>query len=150
MSVLTTTDRPVAPARSVPNADGRRVARRPRNGVGLLFVGGAVLNTALVVNDSSTYAPFADAAHWSFIADTWRSLVAPNAWLFIGLLAAFELTFGITILFGRRWRLGLWAAVAFHVALLLFGWGFWFWSTPMLALLTYLLAQTTASETSRR
>jgi hypothetical protein len=36
-------------------------------------------------------------------------------------------------------RLGLLAAVAFHLGLMLFGWGFWCWSVPMLAMLVALL-----------
>jgi hypothetical protein len=40
---------------------------------------------------------------------------------------------------GPRTRLGLLAAIAFHFGLMLFGWGFWFWSVPMLAMLVALL-----------
>ena len=40
---------------------------------------------------------------------------------------------------GRKTVLGLLAAIAFHLGLMLFGWGFWFWSVPMLAMLVALL-----------
>jgi hypothetical protein len=56
------------------------------------------------------------------------------------LLAAFELAVGLLILAGgRKTTLGLVAAVAFHLGLMLFGWGFCFWSVPMLAGLVALL-----------
>jgi hypothetical protein len=52
----------------------------------------------------------------------------------------FEVAVGLLILAGGpRARLGLLAAVAFHLGLMLFGWGFWCWSVPMLAMLVALL-----------
>jgi hypothetical protein len=64
----------------------------------------------------------------------------PHAALFGLLLAAFELSVGLLILAGgRKTTLGLVAAVAFHLGLMLFGWGFWFWCVPMLAMLVALL-----------
>jgi hypothetical protein len=47
------------------------------------------------------------------------------------MLAAFELAVGLLILAGgRKTTLGLVAAVAFHLGLMLFGWGFCSWSSP--------------------
>jgi hypothetical protein len=40
---------------------------------------------------------------------------------------------------GKRAQAGLVAAIAFHVALLPFGWGFYVWSIPMIGALTLLL-----------
>lgn len=60
-------------------------------------------------------------------------MATPTAW---GLaVAAGELAIGAAILAAGRWtRLGLLGAIAFHVALLLFGWGAWAYSVPMLVL----------------
>jgi hypothetical protein len=40
---------------------------------------------------------------------------------------------------GRRTQLGLAAAIAFHVALLAFGWGVYLWSIPIIGALNLLL-----------
>jgi hypothetical protein len=54
-------------------------------------------------------------------------------------VAAGELAIGVAILIGGRWTLlGLIGAIGFHGALMLFGFGFWMWSLPMLALLVAL------------
>jgi hypothetical protein len=45
----------------------------------------------------------------------------------------------LVLLGGRRAEAGLAAAIAFHVALLSFGWGFSLWALPMIAALTRLL-----------
>jgi hypothetical protein len=53
---------------------------------------------------------------------------------------AFELAVGMLILASTcNTTIGLVAAIAFHLGLMLFGWGFWLWSVPMLALLVALL-----------
>ena len=71
--------------------------------------------------------------------ETWRSLVVPNHHLFIATLIAFEAAVGLLALMGgRRTQLAYGAAIAFHVALLSFGWGFYLWSVPMIAALTVL------------
>ena len=52
------------------------------------------------------------------------------------LVAAFEITCGTLMLMGGRTaRLGWVAVLAFHVALMGFGWGFWAWSVPVLTVL---------------
>jgi hypothetical protein len=54
-------------------------------------------------------------------------------------LALGELAIGVLILLGGRFaRYGLLGAIAFHVALLLFGWGLLLWSVPALLLLVPL------------
>jgi hypothetical protein len=60
-------------------------------------------------------------------------MAAPGLW--IGLLAVGEVVIGGALLAGGRWTLvGYVAILAFHVALVLFGWGFLWWSAPMLLL----------------
>lgn len=94
-----------------------------RASVGVLFVlGGALMHVVNLVSGFS-YAGFADPAHIAWVRDTWRSVVPPNQTALIGLLAAFELAVGVLIFSGgRRARLGLVAAIAFHACLWIFGW----------------------------
>ena len=82
----------------------------------LMLLGGAVFNAVnLALGD---YAGFADQAHFGWVTDAWRAIVAPNQYLFIGLLVAFEAVVGVLILSGgRRTQLGLIGAIGFHVAL---------------------------------
>jgi hypothetical protein len=67
-------------------------------------------------------------------------VVAPNHYLFIGLLVAFEAIVGVLILSGgRRTQIGLVGAIGFHFALWLFGWGVTVYSLLMLPALVLLL-----------
>jgi hypothetical protein len=108
--------------------------------LGLPFVGGLFLVSAgvhigIVSADAQQYRRFADGA-LPWVRTAWREvfMANPSSW---GLaVAAGELAIGTAILAGGRWtRLGLVGAIAFHVALMLFGFGFWIWSLPMLVLL---------------
>ncbi|HVW32270.1 MAG TPA: hypothetical protein VHL53_07010, partial [Acidimicrobiia bacterium] len=86
------------------------------------------------------YARFADGSSIPFVRHTWRTLVVPNHHWFISALVAFELAVGVLALLGGwRTRLAYAAAIAFHGALLSFGWGFALWSLPMIAALGTLL-----------
>jgi hypothetical protein len=97
---------------------------------------------ALFLLRGDDYETFADGSAIGFVRDTWRSVVVPDHDLFIGALIAFELTVGVLALAGgRRTQLAYAAAIAFHVALLSFGWGFALWSVPMVASLVTLLRQ---------
>lgn len=114
----------------------RRVARVGRLAFGVMFTGGAAVHVAIVVTGTETYRHFADTAFIPFVKQAWVSVFMPHAALLGLLLAAFELAVGLLILAGGpKTRLGLVAALVFHLGLMLFGWGFWFWSVPMLALL---------------
>ena len=53
----------------------------------------------------------------------------PRLWAL--LLGAGELLIAALLIFARR--LGYLAVIAFHLALMLFGWGFWLWCVPALA-----------------
>jgi uncharacterized membrane protein YphA (DoxX/SURF4 family) len=100
---------------------------------------GALVN-AVFLATGEDYAKFADRAYVPFVRDTWRSLVVPNHYLFISLLIVFETAVGLLVLSGgKRAQVGLAAAVALHVALLSFGWGFYVWSIPMIGALSLLL-----------
>ena len=104
----------------------------------LYLVAGAGMNTLfLALGDD--YARFADGSAIPFVRHTWQSLVVPNHEMWIALLIAFELTVGLLALVGgRATQLAYGLAIAFHVALLSFGWGFLIWSGPMVAALVVL------------
>ena len=104
----------------------------------LMLLGGAVFNAVnLALGD---YAGFADQAHFGWVTDAWRAVVAPNQYLFIGLLVVFEAVVGVLILSGgRRTQLGLVGAIGFHLALWLFGWFVTIYSVIMLPALVLLL-----------
>ena len=78
---------------------------------------------------------FADAALFAFVRDGWAEIFMahPALWglaLFVG-----ETTIGVLLLRGgRSARVGWAAVVAFHLLLMLFGWGVWAWSVPVLVL----------------
>ena len=98
----------------------------------LMLVGGATFN-AVNIALGQTYADFADQAHFGWVTAAWRAVVAPNHYLFIGLLVAFEAIVGVLILSGgRRTQIGLIGAIGFHLALWLFGWGVTVYSLLML------------------
>jgi uncharacterized membrane protein YphA (DoxX/SURF4 family) len=111
-----------------------------RRAVGFLFlVAGAAVNTVLLLRGDD-YAEFADGSYLAYVRDTWRSLVVPHHDVFISALVVFELVVGsLALVGGRRTQLAYGLAIAFHVALLSFGWGFFLWSLPMLAALGTLL-----------
>jgi hypothetical protein len=118
----------------------KRAARAGRLAVAGLYLGAGALVNAVFLATGEDYADFADGAYIPFVRDTWRSLVVPDHHLFISLLIVFEATVGILVLGGgKRTLFGLAAAVAFHVALLCFGWGFYLWSIPMFGALSLLL-----------
>jgi hypothetical protein len=104
----------------------------------LMLLGGAAFNAVnLALGD---YAGFADQAHFGWVTAAWRTVVAPNQYLFIGLLVAFEAVVGVLILSGgRRTQLGLVGAIGFHLALWLFGWFVTVYSLIMLPALALLL-----------
>ena len=88
----------------------------------------------------SDYANFADAAHFSFIRDTWRSVVAPHQGLFVTLLIVFEATVGLLILSGgRKTQVGLVGLIGMQLGLLVFGWVLTIWALVMIPALLLLL-----------
>lgn len=108
--------------------------------VAVLYVGAGAGVNAFFLLRGDDYAQFADGAYVRFVRDTWRDVVVPHHHLWIALLVAFELAVGaLALLGGRRTQLGYVAAIAFHVALLSFGWGFYLWSVPMVWALSVLL-----------
>ena len=108
--------------------------------LGIYYVAAGALVHAVYLATGQTYATIADAAHVSFVRDTWRSLVAPHQMVFIGLLVLFEATVGVLVLVGGRWaELGMAGILAMHACLLLFGWVYTVLSTVMLVAVGLLL-----------
>lgn len=118
----------------------RRAMYAGRVAVGvLMLLGGAVVNAVYLISGVD-YADFADPAHFAWVTSAWRAVVAPHQVFFIGLLVAFEATVGVLILSGgRRTRLGLLGAIAFHLALWLFGWFETVWCLVILPPMVLLL-----------
>ena len=107
-----------------------------------VFIGGfylvmAGINVGIVVGDAETYRHFADAGLFSFVRNGWSDIVMVAPGLWIGLLAAGEIAIGIALLAGGRWTLPGYATIlAFHIGLVLFGWGFLTWSVPVVLLVS--------------
>ena len=106
----------------------------------MLYLGGGAAVNAFFLLRGDDYAKFADGSYLAFVRRTWRTLVVPNHETWISLLIVFEVMVGLLAMRGgRRTQLAYAAAIAFHVALLSFGWGFYLWSVPMIAALSQLL-----------
>jgi uncharacterized membrane protein len=119
---------------------GRRWRLVGRAGVGVLFVFGGALLHAVFLATGQDYTDFADTAHFAWVTDAWRAVVAPNQPLFIGMLAVFEATVGTLILSGGRCtQLGYLGVIAFYAALWIFGGVQTVWVLAMLPLMALLL-----------
>lgn len=54
----------------------------------------------------------------------------------MGRLSLGEVALGVLLLLGGMWAKAGWIGIiAFHPGLILFGWGFWLWSIPALAVI---------------
>jgi hypothetical protein len=105
--------------------------------IGAFYLVMAGINIGIVIADSSTYRHFADGGLFPFVRTGWREIVMarPGAW--IGLLAAGEIAIGLAFLARRPWpRIAYGAAIVFHLALMVFGWGVWLWAVPAIGALT--------------
>lgn len=105
------------------------------------IAGGLMHLIALLSGLGSTdfYVEFADTAHFAWVTDAWRAVFVPNQELFVALLAVFEVAVGALVVSGgRRTQAGLIGAVAFHLALWLFGGIQLAWTLAMLPFLLLL------------
>lgn len=131
--MTTTLDRRTTPAPTRRARSGAAVVRRVVGGL-YLVTGG--VNAGIVAADPQTYRPFADDAYWSFVTTAWRDVVMAHPTAGFLLLAAGEIGLGLLLLRGGpAARVGWAGVIAFHVLLMAFGFGFWTWSLPALALL---------------
>lgn len=141
----TTAGVPTSTAPPAPRATVHRLHGRQLVGGFFLVMGGVHLG--LVAADPDVYRHFADGGLFPFVRDGWREIVMAAPAVYGLLLMAGEITAGVLLLAGgRAARLGWVAVFTFHALLLLFGWGFWCWSLPALALLTWLFRRDLAFE----
>jgi hypothetical protein len=127
-------------AAAVRSRRSQQAVRFGRLALAALFVVAGALVNAIMLAGGEDYADFADGAYLAFVRDTWRDVVVPNHHAWISLLIGFEAAVGLlAVVGGRSAQLALVAAIAFHVALLSFGWGFYLWSIPMIGAFSLLL-----------
>lgn len=121
----------------------RRTGAAPSS-AGRLVVGGFFLvmggvHLGLVTADPQVYEHFADDGLFPFVREGWQGIVMQNPAVWGLLLMAGEIAFGALLLAGDRTaRLGWYAVLAFHVLLMLFGFGAWVWSLPAIVVLVLL------------
>lgn len=119
---------------NVPHRTVRAAATRRLVGGFYLVMGG--INAGVVAADPETYRGFADDALWPFVTHTWRDVVMSQPLLWFLLLAGGEIVLGLLLLAGTpAARAGWIGVITFHVLLMSFGFAFWMWSIPALALL---------------
>jgi hypothetical protein len=113
---------------------GLPLAGRVRRLVGCFYLSMGGVHIGIVAADTELYRHFADAALLDVVSTAWGEVFMAQP-VFWGLaMAAGETALGALLLSsGPRVRLGWAGVVAFHVLLMLFGWGYWLWSLPVLA-----------------
>lgn len=116
------------PATQVPAAT---IWRAIHWGFVALFASGACIHVILALATPRSYDGFADASFFGWVRDGWQNVFMAHPTLWALLLAAAELT--IAVLLVKAHRIGYVAVILFHLALMLFGWGFWLWCVPALA-----------------
>lgn len=119
------------------------VARAPRRSgrevVGRFFVWTSGIHVGVAVAHPAIYRHFADAATLRWVERGWNDIFMTNPRFWGPAVAGGELTLGLLLLHGGRAAKAGWIGViGFHIALVLFGWAFLFWSTPALAVLILL------------
>jgi hypothetical protein len=106
--------------------------------VGCFFLFTAGVHLGMVAADAEVYRHFADAAQLPFVRETWSDIFMAHASTWALLVMVGELTMGLLLLRGGpAAKVGWVGVIAFHVALMLFGWGFWLWSVPALVFLVW-------------
>ncbi|WP_206604383.1 hypothetical protein [Arthrobacter pityocampae] len=106
--------------------------------VGGFFVFTGGVHLGIVMADPQLYANFAQESFIPLVERAWNQIfmAAPARW---GLVVSLgEATLGVLLLRGGEWAKAGWIGViAFHLGLMLFGWGFWLWSVPALVFLVW-------------
>jgi hypothetical protein len=109
---------------------------RPRY-VGWFFLWTSGIHVGIVAAGPDFYRHFADGALVPGLADAWRSVFMVHAAIGGLVVAGGEALLAMLLLSTSQMmrRLGWVGTIAFHVALMCFGWGFWAWCVPALVLL---------------
>ncbi|HEY3560622.1 MAG TPA: hypothetical protein VGL05_24320 [Kribbella sp.] len=134
-----------SPITQVPSATIWRVVHRS---FVALFAAGAAIHVVLALTTPHSYDGFADAAFFSWTTKAWQQIFMAHPTFWAPLLASAELTIAILLVTARR--IGYTTVIAFHLALMLFGWGFWLWCVPALTLALPAARHTFASDIQRR
>lgn len=120
-----------------PEPRGRRSRALPPRYVGWFFLWTSGIHVGIVAAGADFYRHFADEALVPGLDRVWRSWFMAHPSLGGLWVAAGEALLGLLLLspspVRRRW--GWTGVIAFHVTLMCFGWGFWWWSVPVLVLL---------------
>lgn len=122
-------------------AERERRARARLGGriVGLVFLWTSGIHVGIVAAGPDLYRHFADTSFVPGVHQAWTQVVMADPVTWGLLLALGEATLGGLLLVGGRWARAGWVGViAFHVLLMLFGFGFWMWSLPALTVLVPL------------
>lgn len=111
-------------------------ALRPRY-VGWFFLWTSGVHVGIVAAGPELYQHFADGALVPGLSAAWRSAFMADPSVGGLVVAVGEALLGLLLLSAdlRRRRVGWAGTIAFHVALMCFGWGFWMWCVPAVALL---------------
>ena len=113
-----------------------RLARRIRRFVGCFYLMTAGINAGIALADAEAYRHFADASYLPLVTRMWNDVVMTRPALWGFLLAGGEIVLGSLLLsHGRAVQTGWVGVIAFHVLLMVFGFGIWLWSVPVLLLL---------------
>jgi hypothetical protein len=109
---------------------------RPRY-VGSFFLWTSGIHVGIVAADPGLYRDFADGALVPGLTAAWASIFVAHAAIAGLVLAAGEAVLALLLLLGSwTWRRVGWiGTISFHAVLMCFGWGFWLWCLPVVALL---------------
>lgn len=123
------------PSRSAAGPEGSGSVRRA---VGCFFLFTAGVHLGMVATDSEIYRHFADGSPLPLVRDAWSDVFMARAAMWGLLVMTGELVMALLLLRGGPGaKVGWVGVIAFHAALLLFGWGFWLWSVPALVFLVW-------------
>ena len=104
--------------------------------VGLFFLWASGIHVGIVAADPAFYRHFADGSLLPGLTAVWDSVFMAHAAASGLVVAAGEALLAALLLGPPQWhRVGWAGTIAFHLALMCFGWGFWLWSVPALAVL---------------
>lgn len=106
----------------------------------MFFLWTSGIHVGIVAADPQFYRHFATSSFLPFVRHGWADIVMADPVVWGLLLAAGEAALGALLLVGGRAAKAGWVGVvAFHLLLMLFGFGFWLWSVPAVIILVQLL-----------
>lgn len=109
-----------------------------RRAVGCFFLFTGGVHLGMVAADTEVYRHFADGSMLPLVQDAWTDVFMAHAVVWALLVMTGELAMGLLLLRGgAAAKVGWVGVIAFQVALMVFGWGFWLWSVPALVFLVW-------------